>query len=181
MPVWNPFNGKSVAIVGNNFALYEKHLGHEIDEHDIVCRFDEGNEILVPEVHGTKLHVAFFSYIVMHNEVIEHITKMHQHIDIVHVTSKFRDHDRIDHTAWDTMYNDECATESDVCDPSSMSLVLHYLSKCNPARVDIYGLHYSSNPSKLYYATSADVANYEKEIYYIHDLIENQKNWQIRG
>jgi hypothetical protein len=179
MPLWNPFKDKRVAIVGNDFSLYQGQLGHEIDNHDIVCRFDEGNEIIIPEIHGTKLDVAFFTYVIMYNEVIEHVLEFHDQAEIVHVTSKFRDHtDRIDHTAWDTMYNDECASELGIDHPDTVLLTLYYLSKCQPKSVDIYGLHFYNKPYR-YYAFSTNDEEIEKNKLCAYAIIE-KNNWNIK-
>ena len=52
--------GKSVAIVGNAKSIFDKENGDEIDNHDIIIRFNRGF-VTKPESQGTKTHIVILA------------------------------------------------------------------------------------------------------------------------
>lgn len=52
--------GKRIAIVGNAKSLFDKNYGAEIDDHDVVIRFNKGF-ITKPESQGTKTDILILA------------------------------------------------------------------------------------------------------------------------
>ena len=59
-PILEYIKGKSVAIVGNAKSIFDKNFGSEIDDHDIIIRFNRGF-ITKPESQGTKTSILFMA------------------------------------------------------------------------------------------------------------------------
>ena len=59
-PILEYIKGKSVAIVGNASSIFDKNYGKEIDDHDIVIRFNRGF-ITKPESQGSKTDIVILA------------------------------------------------------------------------------------------------------------------------
>lgn len=59
-PVLEYIKGKSVAIVGNAATIFDQEYGEEIDNHDIIIRFNRGF-ITKPESQGSRTDIVFLA------------------------------------------------------------------------------------------------------------------------
>lgn len=59
-PILEYIKGKSVAIVGNASSIFDKNYGQEIDDHDIIIRFNRGF-ITKPESQGSKTDIVILA------------------------------------------------------------------------------------------------------------------------
>lgn len=59
-PILEYIKGKSVAIVGNASSIFDTHYGKEIDDHDIIIRFNRGF-ITKPESQGSKTSIVILA------------------------------------------------------------------------------------------------------------------------
>lgn len=71
IPLKNLVKNKSVAIVGNSSKILEKTKGAEIDNHDIVIRFNKGFPSRKPEALGTRTDILFLACTLTNNELNE--------------------------------------------------------------------------------------------------------------
>jgi hypothetical protein len=71
--VYNLFNSKTVALVGNSIALSNQCLGNIIDTHDVVCRINKGPLLTTDaEKYGNRTDVLFYSnYKIVDDDVFE--------------------------------------------------------------------------------------------------------------
>jgi hypothetical protein len=60
-------NGKTLALVGNAESIFTTYYGEEIDNHDIVIRFNKGY-ITKPKSQGTKTDILFLAIPIPHIE-----------------------------------------------------------------------------------------------------------------
>ena len=59
-PILEYIKGKTVAIVGNASSIFDKKYGQEIDDHDIIIRFNRGF-ITKPESQGSKTSIVILA------------------------------------------------------------------------------------------------------------------------
>lgn len=71
--IYNLFNSKTVALVGNSSALDKHNFGTAIDNHDVVCRINKGPLLTSnKEKYGSRTDVLFYSeYKVIDNDVLD--------------------------------------------------------------------------------------------------------------
>ena len=176
--------GKSVAVVGNAESLFggEQH-GEKIDSHDTVCRFNIGADEskLNEKYQGLKTDIALFN---VYNYLAD---RCRTDAYIVHVSNKDR------HLAgrelgppdfWMPIEsNNEIAKLCDVERPSSGLMALHYISKCKPKNVAIFGFDFKA--TKTYYHDDRHGPgfirrrphDYDKEKRDVLDVFLKNENW----
>lgn len=59
-PILEYIKGKTVAIVGNASSIFDKKYGQEIDDHDVIIRFNRGF-ITKPESQGSKTSIVILA------------------------------------------------------------------------------------------------------------------------
>lgn len=66
---------KKIAVVGNSASLFDQNYGEEIDNHDVVIRFNKPAPLLIDNciiTHGQKFDIwAFWAIGAFHKKVVE--------------------------------------------------------------------------------------------------------------
>lgn len=148
------FDDKTIAIVGNAKSLFDKKYGDEIDSHDVVIRINRGLEICTnPRLrisHGGKVDVWCFNLYrslenfdrVMKNRIPQHYKKLQMNYEPYS-------------TKFDSSMSEDAIKEIlHIFAPKKTTTgfrILHYMTKFNPASVNVYGFDWKETPTYYTY------------------------------
>jgi hypothetical protein len=159
---------KRVAVVGNSLSLFDSKWGVNIDDHDVVIRFNKPAVLLsndVSDTHGTKFDFwAFWSVGSFHRSVlkdencIEDIkTAFYKNTKIRKMQTAINGHisltrDHIDYTLDRTMYLKlgnilKHMSNNSKITPSVGISILHWLMYSGVKEVSIYGFDFKKTPT----------------------------------
>ena len=141
------FENKTVAVVGNAQSLKSKNYGKEIDSHDVVVRINRG--ISASDMHtnsfGKKTNVWMFN---LYNDKLK---SFHSSLSIDNKYYKMQMNYDKNNRNFDYSYPKEYYLELfsyfDPKKPTTGIRCLHYISKCNPKSVDVYGFDWKETPT----------------------------------
>ena len=173
--MWNPFDNKTVAVVGNAFSLFEKSQGELIDKNDVVCRFNLGNKIIDKKHQGERVDFAFFN-VAGRYKYKDIISELGDGPLIVHASGFFRRKSKSVATHYIPLESIEDIKKAAGVDrPSSGFSALHYISQCNPKEINIFGFDFNYDHHPLHASHRASGPHdYRKEKEYI--MNEGNKN-----
>jgi hypothetical protein len=151
------FNGKSIAVVGNAAALFDREYGKLIDSHDVVCRMNKGFFDINDSSHGTRTDVLVYSQWATVRRAVKRLTEEVRVSCYLHVSLKGREE------AGPTEFFPDA--EAQVCPISviydlkdklqlskkeSVSTgitFLEMLAECNTGSVSVFGFDWKKTPT----------------------------------
>jgi hypothetical protein len=143
------FEGKTVALVGNAMSLFDKQYGKEIDAHDVVVRLNKAAMLYTrddcEDSHGKRTDVWMFWNAAEYKSHF-HKTKAKK----VHVGHQGRNAGNL--STVDFVYPKEYYEYlrdkvGNHRNPTTGIMSLDYISRCNPAKISVYGYDWKETPT----------------------------------
>ena len=142
------FEGKTVAVIGNSMALFNKSYGAEIDAHDVVVRINKAAMLYTRQEasksHGTKTHVRVFwsaaEYKSFFSKLPKHVKKMHAG----HQGRTPNNVGLVDFVYPESRYKELKKHAGKHSNPTTGLITLDYIAACNPKHVDVYGFDWKA-------------------------------------
>ncbi len=143
--------GKTVALVGNAQALFDKEYGSEIDEHEVIVRINKAAMLYerfdVAKSHGTRTDIWMFWRTA---EYKKHFSKIDPQIKKMHMGHQ--DRNRLDTTIIQYVYPDSLYSvlkkkAGKHANPTTGFMALDYILHCEPTMLSIYGFDWKETPT----------------------------------
>lgn len=161
------FENKTIAIVGNALHLFEKSLGKEIDNHNVVVRINKGYLNLNKKCQGIKTDVLSYNNYAMIDRHLDLVKDM----KLIHMSEKFRTKKMIEGIFFYPLnYLIDLKKKLSHDRPSTGLMIIDYIISCNPKSINLYGFDWKETPT--YYETNREVEphNYKLEKDYVSKL-----------
>jgi len=181
------FNRKHIAIVGNSQSLFDFSYGLEIDSHEVVCRINRGVIIKDYKVQGTKINVWAYSIL----RIVEDLFSKVKCHNTIHLSEKHRK-TRVDgkklkqfqaHAQTKFWYPMETLKELQQAlnydRPSSGLILLYLVYRCNPASINLFGFDWKKTPT-WYFQESITEHNWQLEKKFVKENFLNKSNITLK-
>lgn len=137
---------KSVAIVGNSSSILEKQQGLEIDEHDIVIRFNRGFPYVAPLSLGTHTDILFLACTLTNQELAMYNAKYTvRRSKLCHNICTFNI-DRLDR-ARISQQPGKLIKPGHRSQPSTGFVAINFVLTCDYKKLDVYGFDFFKTPT----------------------------------
>lgn len=180
------FDGKSIAVIGNAKSLFNKNYGKEIDSHDVVIRINKGIEVCANSKlilsHGKKVDIWCFNLYKslenFDNFMKKQIPQNYKRLQMNYspLTGHF------DSTISETAINEV----KNIFAPKKITTgfrILHYLTKFDTSKVDVYGFDWKETPTYyVNYVSKSDIDHdYKKEKEYCFANYFNNGKFNLKS
>ena len=144
------FSDKRIALVGNAMSLFDKGFGPEIDDHEVVVRLNKAAMLYTNfdaiHSHGSRTtHWIFFNTA----EYKAKFPDIDKSIKTFHI-SKHRQTPLHRKMVDFMMPMDKWTAVTESLghkNPTTGFMSLHYITRCNPAQLDVYGFDWKDTPT----------------------------------
>ncbi|MBO7733081.1 MAG: glycosyltransferase family 29 protein [Methanobrevibacter sp.] len=145
--------GKSVAIVGNAKSLFYYNYGNEIDNADVVIRFNKGF-ITDNNAQGTKTDFLFLACDLSYSEIQSYKPRY-----VINRSIKYKN--KADYTF---MQKYRFVLKQIIgSQPSTGFMAIHWCIKANAKQITLYGFDFGETPTFYNPVDYKTPHNYEKE------------------
>lgn len=147
------FANKTVAIIGNSESLFQQNYGHEIDNHDIVCRINRGIPIFPAQ--GKKFNCLFYTNENLISDLIKLIPKNVYKINTNIIDDNLK-----------LILKQKLNLVTKKQKPSTGFLVISYIIGSVPKQINIFGFDWKKTRTF-----------YENDYYHTNNLNWNSHNF----
>jgi len=136
-PLKKLLKGKTVAIVGNSENVLTGNQGDEIDNHDIVIRFNKGFPKNNPKALGNRTDILFLACTLNNDEL--------RYFGAKYTVKRSNLCQNI--CSFDVQKVDRCSLCQGDAQPSTGFMAINFALTADCKRIDIYGFDFFKNPT----------------------------------